>query len=161
MNYVTEESDEWDDDTVVLQVNGTRLKPFMMEGLMCGNKFEAIIETGSPVSIFAEGELERIIAKHWVVVREIIGDERYVDFYRRTLPLLGFMFVSVQVGKPRMSKAKVLVAERGAKPIVGRDWLTSLKYKIEQSVTKCENTVKSISRESADSEIKSGHGAIS
>ena len=154
INYISEDSEEWDDDEMVLQVIGEGAKPFMMEGLMCGKKFQAIIDTGSPVSIFAIDELERIIGKYWVVVREMIDDERYVDFNRRPLPLLGYLFVSIQVGKTRISKARVLVAKKGAKSIVGRDWLTALKYKIEQPMTRGENIVNSISCESANPEIK-------
>ena len=62
-----------------------------------------------------------------------------------------------------MSKTRVLVAKKGAKSIVGHDWLTALKYKIEQPMTKGENAVNSISCESVDSEImlKSRRGAIS
>ena len=64
------------------------------------------------------------------------------------------MFVSIQVGKTRMSKARVLVAKKGAKSIIGRDWLTALKYKIEPPITKGENAVNSFSRESDESENK-------
>ena len=74
--------------------------------------------------------------------------ERYVDFNRRPIPLLGYMFVSIQVGKTKMSKARVLVAKKGAKSIIGRDWLTALNYRIEPPITKRENTVNSICRES-------------
>ena len=154
INYISEDSEEWDDDEMVLQVIGEGAKPFMMKGLMCGKKFRAIIDTASPVSIFAIDELERIIGKYWVVVREMIDDERYVDFNRRPLPLLGYMLVSIQVGKTRMSKASVLVAKKGAKSIVGRDWLTALKYKIEQPMTRGENILSSISCESANAAIK-------
>ena len=84
----------------------------------------------------------------------MIDDERYVDFNRRPLPLLGYMFVSVQVGKTRMSKKRVLVAKKGAKSIVGRDWLTALRYKIEQPMTQGENTLNCFSCESVDSEIR-------
>ena len=165
VNYISEASDEWDDDSIVLQVNGAGAKPFMIEGLMCGKKFQAIIYTGSPVSIFAVDELERIIGKlkFWVVVREMMDDERYVDFNRRPLTLLGYMFGSIEVGKTKMSKARVLVAKKGAKTIVGRDWLTASKYKIEQPMKQGENTVNSSSCESLDSEIKliSRRGAIS
>ena len=69
LNYILEESDEWDDDSLVLQVNGAGVKPFMIECLMCGKKFQAIIDTGPPVSISAVDELEGIIGKYWVVVR--------------------------------------------------------------------------------------------
>ena len=115
VNYISEDSDEWDEDEIVLLVIGAGAKPFMIEGLMCGKKFQAIIDTGSPMSIFAIDELERIIGKHWVVVREMIADERYVDFNRRPLPLIGYMFVSILVEKTRMSKARVRVAKKGAK----------------------------------------------
>ena len=77
--YISEESDDWDDDSIVLQVNGAGAKPFMMEGLMCGKKFQAIIDTGLPVSIFTIEELERIIDKYWVVVAKMIDDERYMS----------------------------------------------------------------------------------
>ena len=43
INYISEDSDEWDDDEIVLQVNGAGAKPFMIEG---GKKFQAIIDTG-------------------------------------------------------------------------------------------------------------------
>ena len=77
INYISEDSEEWDDDEIVLQVNGAGAKPSRIEGLMCGKKFQAIIDTGSPVSILAIDKLERIIGKHWVVVREMIDDERF------------------------------------------------------------------------------------
>ena len=84
VNYISEESEEeLDEDEMVLQVDGTGVKPFEIEGLMCGNNFRAIIDTGSPVSIFAIDELRRIIGKRWVVVRDMIDGERYVDFNRR------------------------------------------------------------------------------
>ena len=116
INYVSKNSDELKHDEMVLQIEGTGAKPFMMEGLMCGKEFKAIIYTGSPVSVFAIDELKKIIRKHWVVVREMIDHERfqYVEFNRRPLPKLGYMFVSVQVGKTRMSKARVLVAKKGS-----------------------------------------------
>ena len=53
-----------------------------------------------------------------------------------------------------MSKARVLVAKEGAKSIIGRDWLTALKYRIEPPITKGENAVNSNSRENDESENK-------
>ena len=66
VNYVSE-SEESDDDTIVLLVNGTGAQPFTIEGLMCGKKFRAIMDTGSPASIFAVDELERIIGSSHVI----------------------------------------------------------------------------------------------
>ena len=36
MIYLSEDSDKLEDDEMVLQLEGTGSKPFMMEGLMCG-----------------------------------------------------------------------------------------------------------------------------
>ena len=73
-NYVSEDTDELEDDEIVLQVEGSGVKPFMMEGLMCSKKFKASINTVSPVSIFAVNELKKIIGQHWVVVRNMIDN---------------------------------------------------------------------------------------
>ena len=105
LNYTSEVSEELDDDENVWQVYGSVLKPFMIESLMCDNKFEAIINTGSPVSIFAVGELKKIIGEHRVLVRGLIDNEMYVDFSRRLFPMLGYIFVRLQMGKTRMSRA--------------------------------------------------------
>ena len=48
----------------------------------------------------------------------------------------------------------MLVPKKGSKSIVGRDWLTALKYNIEQPITEGGNSVNSISCESAESENK-------
>ena len=58
-----------------------------------------------------------------------------------------------------MSKARVLVATKRAKSIIGRDWLTALKYRIEPPITKGENAVNSLSRESDESKNKLGRDA--
>ena len=112
INYVSKDSDELEDDQMVLQVEGTGVKPFMKEGLTCGKEFEAIFDTGSPVSIFAIDELKKIIGKHWVVVREMIDNERYVVFNRRPLPILEYMFVSVQVGKQEFPRRECWLQRR-------------------------------------------------
>ena len=59
INYVSENSEELADVEIVLQVEGTGVKPFMVEGLMCGNEFKANVDTGSPVAIFAVDELKK------------------------------------------------------------------------------------------------------
>ena len=106
VSSVSEEIDEWDQDEIVLQVNGPEKKPFLMEGLMCGNTFQVIIDTGSPVFIFAIDELKRIIGKHLVAVREMIDVERYVDFNRRPLPLQGVYVRQFSSGKDKNVKGK-------------------------------------------------------
>ena len=45
---------------------------------------------------------------------------------------MGFIYCEMKVGKKKIKKASVLVARKGAKLIVGRDWLNLLAYKIGQ-----------------------------
>ena len=64
VNYIEEsdeESEEDDEEQLVLRVNGDGCKPFYLEGTMCGNYFKAIIDTGSPVSIFTKRDLQKIV----------------------------------------------------------------------------------------------------
>ena len=52
--------DEEDDDYMVLNVEGGNndTKPFYMDGFINGNRFKPMIDTGSPVTIFALDEIK-------------------------------------------------------------------------------------------------------
>ena len=84
VNYIDEdtEEDKTDDneEQFVLQIDGNGTKPFFMEGTMCGTYFEAIIDTGSPVSMFTKKDLQKIIGERKVVIRDMIDNERYVGY---------------------------------------------------------------------------------
>ena len=84
----------------------------------------------------------------------MIYNDRYVDFNRKPLPLLGYMFVSLQVNGIRVSKTRVLVARKGPKPIVGYDWLTALRYKIVHATEEGENSINCVSDEKAKPEVE-------
>ena len=110
---------------------------------MCGNYFKAVIDTGSPVSIFTKKrDLQKIIGERKVVIRDMIENERYVDYHRKPLELLGYQFVRLEVAGVTVSKARVLVAPKSGKSIVGRDWLVALRYKIAQPIERGECSVK-------------------
>ena len=115
-----------------LRVDGEGSKPFYMEGMMCDNYFEAIIDTGSPVSIFTKRDLQNYVGERKVVIRDMIGGERYVDYNTKPLNLLGYQFVRPEVAGVTVSKGRVLVAPKTGKSIWGRDWLVALRYKITQ-----------------------------
>ena len=55
--------DEDDDDYMVLNVEGgnNEATPYFMKGFINGNRFETMIDTGSPVTIFALDEIDRIL----------------------------------------------------------------------------------------------------
>ena len=119
-----EESDEDEEDCkeqLVLRVDGEGSKPFYMEGMLCDNYFKAIIDTGSPVSFFTKLDLQKVVGERKVVIRDMIGEERYVDYNRKPLKLQGYQFVQLDVAGVTVPKARVLVAPNSGKSIVGRD----------------------------------------
>ena len=152
----TEDESEVDEEQLVLKIEGKGSKPFYMEGLMCGNYFKAIIDTGSPVSIFTEKDLQKIVGERKVVIREMIENERYVDNNKNPLELLGYQFVRLEVAGVTVSKARVLVAPNSGKSIVGRDWLVALRYRINQPIERgeCEGIDKNVNCVHPVNEVK-------
>ena len=45
---------------------------------------------------------------------------------------MGYIYCELEVGTRRIKKARILVARKGVKSIVGRDWLSHMEYKIVQ-----------------------------
>ena len=144
-----EEIDEDDeDDYMVLKVEADKdqTKPYYMEGFINGNRFKAMIDTGSPVTIFALDEVKRIMKRNELQVRPMIENERYVDFSGRPLKLMGYVFCELQVNDSYVKKARILIAKPGTKSIIGREWLPTLRYKLvaegELEVNSIENQVE-------------------
>ena len=140
----------------MLRVDRKGHKSFYMEGQMCGKWFKAIIDTGSPVSIFTKRDLQQIIGERKVVVRDMIEDEHYVDYNKRPLKLLGYQFVRLEVAELTVSKARVLVAPKFGKSIIGRDWLIALRYQIKQPIEsgECERNTQVVNNDKIVNNIK-------
>ena len=65
---------------------------------MCGNFFNAITDTGSPVSVLTKRDLLRKIGERELVVRrEMIHNESYVDYNKSPLQQLNYQFLRVEV----------------------------------------------------------------
>ena len=119
-----DETDEEDENYMVLNVEGNvdKAEPFYMEGFINGNRFKAMIDTGSPVTIFALDDIKTIMKRDNLPVREIVKGERYVDFNGKPLQILGHVFCELQVNDVYIKKARVLIAKNGTKSIIGREW---------------------------------------
>ena len=83
VNYIEESEDEdeseEDEEQIVSRVDGEGSSPFYMAGMMCGNYFKAIIDTGSPDYNFTKRDLQKIVGEKKVVIRDMTENERYVD----------------------------------------------------------------------------------
>ena len=145
---VDQEEEEEDDNFLVLNVDGQNenIKPYYMEGFINGNRFKTMIDSGSPVTIFALDEIKQIMQREKLQVRQMIKGERYVDFNGKSLNLLGYVFCELQVGDQYIKKARILVTKSYTKSIIGREWLSTLKYTIAPA-NKGECEVNSIEKE--------------
>ena len=128
---------EWDgssnsakeDDKIVLTIDGDENGQFSMSGKINGNTFKTMVDSGSPVTIFEIEDIKRIMKRKTLFIRQLPEDEEHVDFNKRKLNLLGYVVCQLEVGDSKLQKARILVAERGAKSLIGRDWLNAFNYK--------------------------------
>ena len=91
-----EEGEELDDDMMVMKIEADNesMKPYYMEGFINDQRFETMVDSISPVTIFALDEIKQIMKKRELQVRSMIVNEKYIDFNGRPLNLLGYIFVS-------------------------------------------------------------------
>ena len=127
-----------EDDYMVLNVDGSSddEKPFDMEGFINGNKFKIMINTGSPATILALDEAKKIMKRDKLQVRPMIEGDRYVDFNEKPLQLFGYVFCQLQVNESYVRKTRILIAQNGFKSIIGREWLSMLRNKLEPEQAK-------------------------
>ena len=102
--------------------------------MMCGNYLKTFIDTGFPVSIFTERDLQKTAGERKVVIRDMSGDKRYVECNMMPLKLFGYQFIRLEVADVTVSKARDLVARNSGKSILGRDWLVATRYKTPQPI---------------------------
>ena len=118
-----------EDDKVVLATRGDENGQNTMTGKRNGIPFKTMVDSASPVTSFEIDDIKKIMKQKTLFIRELPNNEEYVDFNRQKLNLLGYVFSQLEVGNSKLQKARVLVAEKGAKSLIGRDWLNASKYK--------------------------------
>ena len=109
-----------------------------------------MINSGSPVTIINYEEVPKILQYETLFVRPLPPDEKYVDYNRKLVNLVGYIFCELEVGGKDIRKTRIFVAGPGAKSIVGRDWLNYLHYAIApKRGGKCNsiNLVNNITKE--------------
>ena len=114
-----------EDNKFVLTIDGDENGQFSMSGKINGNPFKTMVDSGSPVTIFEIEKIKRIMKRKTLFTRQLPEDEEHVDFNKKKLNLLGYVFCQLEVGDSKLQKVTILVAERGAKLLIGRDWLNA------------------------------------
>ena len=124
-------------------------KPYYMEGPINRNTFKAMINSGSPVTIFAIDEFRK--SMNTLQVREMMKGENYVDIKGKQLSLLGYVSCQLQEGDRIIRKARILVSSKGSRSIIDRERQSSLRYMFEP-VT--EGELKSIQQKKTKNFVK-------
>ena len=71
-----------------------------------------MIDTGSPVTVYAVDDITKIMKRENLRVREVVEGERYVDFNGKRLQLVGFVFCELQVNDSYIKKERILMAKK-------------------------------------------------
>ena len=101
----SEESNEQDEDNMVLYIDGSDNQPFVMKGKINNQPFTTMIDSGSPITIFTQADLRKVLKVDAIFARPMPKSEQYVDYNNKPLNLLGFTNANVKVGKRTIKNA--------------------------------------------------------
>ena len=143
VNLVGREYDRWDatketqEYKVVLHLEGKQgHPPFVMKGKITKQVFTTMIDSGSPISIFTQVDLMKLLRNDVIFARPIPKNESYVDYSNQPLNLVGFINVEVQVGKRKNKNARIVITRDGKRWKF--DWLVQLNYHVGEAKSNSE-----------------------
>ena len=89
--------------------------------------------------------MRKILKKDVLFARPLPKGEEYVDYNGRPLNLLGLTTVDVKVGKKEIKKARVVITWDGKKSLIGRDWVTSLNFRVaDTNMSEYNNSINTV-----------------
>ena len=120
VNLVGREYDQSDatsetqEDKVVLHLEGKQgHPPFVMKGKITKEPFTTMIDSSSPISIFTQVDLRKLLRNDVIFARPLPKNESYMDYSNQPLNLVGFINVEVQVGKRKTKNARIAITRDG------------------------------------------------
>ena len=111
-------------------------KLFVLKGKFNRKPFHALIDIGSPSTIFTKAHAEKMFGKHFTM-KPLDKDNKYVDYNSNKIEFLGAIIGQVESGAKKLDKVRALVAENGTRTVIGRDWLRGFGVKLKIG-GKCE-----------------------
>ena len=129
-----------------MQVEGNGRPPFVLKGKFNNVTFTTRIVSGVPITKYTQSDLRTIMKKNVLFARPLPMEEEYVDYNGRPLNLLGFTTIDVKVGKKETKKARVVITWDGKKSLIGKDWLTSLNFRVPDTnnMSEYNNSINNI-----------------
>ena len=93
--------------------------PFVLKGRIYNNKFAAMIDSGSPVTIFTTEDLKHIPCNDELFARLLPKSEKYVNFKGQPLKFALFIHVPLKIWKQEIEISLILVEVKG-RSLVGQ-----------------------------------------
>ena len=112
-------------------------KPFVLKGKFNKKPFHALIDTGSPITIFTKAHIENMFGKGYKL-QPLGENEKYIDYSSNKIKFLGAIIGQVESGMRKLDKVRALIAENGARTLIGRDWLRGSGIKLKTEGGKSE-----------------------
>ena len=75
----SDESVGAEEDNMVLHIGGNGQQPFIMKGKIHNQAFATMIDSGSPITIFTQDDLRKILKVDVIFARPLPKTEQYVD----------------------------------------------------------------------------------
>ena len=104
-------------------------KPFVLKWTINRMPFHALIDTGSPVTIFTKAHIQKVFGKDYKY-QPFDKNDKNNDFSSNKLEFLGAIIEQVESGARKLDKVRALVAENGSRTVIERDWLRGLGIRI-------------------------------
>ena len=109
----SESSNEMNEENLVLHVSGAGNQPFVLKGKINKEPFKTMIDSGSPITIFTQEDLRKILKVDVIFARPVPKNEQYVGYHNKPLNLLGL----IQVGKKKLKNARILITRDGKRSL--------------------------------------------
>ena len=94
-------------------------KRFVLKGKFNKKPFHALIDTGSPITIFTKAHIENMFGKGYKL-QPLGENEKYIDYSSNKIKFLGAIIGQVESGMRKLDKVRALIAENGAGTLIGR-----------------------------------------
>ena len=104
INLIEQEADQSEESTeteenMVLHIGGDGNQPFIMKGKINNQAFATMIDSGSPIAIFTQADLRKILKLDVIFAKPMPTAEQYVDYNNKPFSLLGYTTANEKVGK--------------------------------------------------------------
>ena len=68
-----------------------------------------MIDSGSPITIFTQEDLRKILRVNVILARPLPSNEKNVDYKNQPLNLEGFITADVQMGRKKIKNARIVI----------------------------------------------------